>query len=479
MRAYRVGMKEDSLGLSMVLAIAFLGTTPLKAQLTTASLGGIVTDSSGAAVQGASVTVRNTATDLTKSAHSGPDGGYLFPVLMSGTYTLTVDKSGFKTYVQSGIILAVNQAASQGVTLEVGATSEQVTVSANAAMLETQTGTVDQLVAQEQLIELPLNGRQAESLIYLSPGTVDTTSHYCLFNCQGGVYPGAQEAMVNGGGTANVNYMMDGIENNDTYLNVNRPVPNPDALQEFSVQLNNMSAEFGGGANVVNVITKSGTNKFHGDAFEFIRNGDLNARNFFAPVQDTLKRNQFGGTIGGPIKKDKLFFFGTYQGTRYIETSASQIGYVPTAAERDGNFSALCSSFSESGLCNAGAGTQLINPTTNTPFLNNMIPKTLFSGPSNYFLQKIPLPNGPAGSPNQLTYAGPTLNQPEDQVMGRMDWTKNKNQLSGRFFFANWKDAPDIAAANTNLLAADANGNKERCKRCHSMTLTLFLPRRS
>ena len=263
---------------------------------------------------------------------------------------------------------------------------------------------------------------------------------------------------MNGGGTGSVNYLMDGIENNDTYINMNRPFPNPDALQEFTVQLASMSAEYGGGGNVVNVVTKSGTNQFHGNAFEFIRNGDLNARNFFAPVQDTLKRNQFGGTIGGPVKKDKLFFFATYQGTRYIQTSASQIGFVATAAERQGNFSADCSSFTE-GLCNPGAGTQLYNPATNTPFLNDMIPTTLFSGPSNYFLQKMPLPNGPNG---ELTYAGPTLVQPEDQVMGRMDWTKEKNQLSGRYFFANWKDAPDIAAADTNVLATDPNGNKER-----------------
>ena len=211
----------------------------------------------------------------------------------------------------------------------------------------------------------------------------------------------------------------------------------------------------------MNVVTKSGTNKIHGDAFEFIRNGDLNARNFFAPVQDTLKRNQFGGTIGGPIKKDKLFFFGTYQGTRFVETTASNIGYVPTAAERGGDFSALCPSYTE-GLCSSDTGTQLVNPTNNTPFLNNVISKTLFSGPSNYLLAKIPLPNGPASSPNQLTFAGPVLNQPEDQVMGKLDWTRGKNQLSGRYFFTNWHDAVDVAAANTNLLAADHNGNKER-----------------
>lgn len=452
------GVKKHLFYLVSILAMACFGNTLLNAQYTTASLGGTVVDSSGGVVPGATVTVQNTGTDLTKRMLSGADGSYLFPILPVGTYTLRVEKTGFKTYEQSGILLTVNQAVTQGVVLQLGSVSQQVTVSANAAMVQTQSATLSQLVGQERIVDLPLNGRQAQSLIFLSAGTVNTTNNYCGFNCQGGVYPGAQEAAVNGGGTGSVNYLMDGIENNDTYINMNRPFPNPDALQEFTVQLASLSAEYGGGGNVVNVVTKSGTNQFHGDAFEFVRNGDLNARNFFAPVQDTLKRNQFGGTIGGPIKKDKLFFFGTYQGTRYIETSASQIGFVATAAERQGDFSGLCSSFTGE-TCNSGAGTQLVNPSTHTPFLNNMIPTSLFSGPSKYFLQKMPLPNGPNG---QLTYAGPTLDQPEDQVMGRVDWTLGKNQVSGRYFFADWKDAPDVSAADQNLLAMDPNGNKER-----------------
>ena len=246
-RLHHFAVKRASFWIAILLATVFLASIPVAAQYTTASLGGTITDISGAMVPGVNITVRNIGTDLTKTIKSGEDGSYLFPILPIGTYTLTVERPGFKIYSQTGITLAVNQAVTQKVVLEVGSTSEHVTVSANATMLETHTATVDQLVGQERIVELPLNGRQAQSLIFVSQGTVDTTSRYCGFNCQGGVYPGAQEAAVNGGGTANVNYMLDGIENNDTYINMNRPFPNPDALQEFSVHLNNMSAEYGGG----------------------------------------------------------------------------------------------------------------------------------------------------------------------------------------------------------------------------------------
>jgi hypothetical protein len=307
-------MKLHQKAIGFVIALALMlsvGNTVVFAQFTTASLGGIVTDSSGGAVPGAQVTVFNTDTGLTRILTTGADGAYLFPVLPIGTYRLTVVQSGFSTYTQTGITLTVNQTASLPVILGVGTVNQQITVTADARMLPTQTSTVAELVEKRQIMELPLDGRQAQSLLFLAPGTNDTTVKWCGFNCQGGVYPGAQFGGVNGGGVGNVNYQMDGADHNDTYINTNLPFPNPDAIQEFSVQTANMSAEYGNSATVVNVVTKSGTNQFHGDLFEFVRNGDLNARNFFAPTQDTLKRNQFGGTFGGPIIKDKLFFFGT------------------------------------------------------------------------------------------------------------------------------------------------------------------------
>ena len=426
-------------------AILFFLGLPLAGQFTSASLNGIVKDSSGSVVPNAKVSVANTETGFTRTDTAASDGAFLFPVLPVGTYKLTVEKDGFSTYVQTGIILTVNQAASQTVTLQLGSTTQQVVVTANAAMVNTQTALVSQLVSQKQVIDLPLNGRTAQSLVFVAAGTANTTNRYCGYNCQGGVYPTEQEASVNGGGTANVNYQMDGAGHNDSFMNMNLPFPNPDAIQEFNLQSSNMSAEYGNSAAVVNIVTKSGTNAFHGDAFEFLRNGDMNARNFFAPTQDTLKRNQFGGTIGGPIKKDQLFFFGTYQGTRVRSAPAGRVSFVPTAGERNGDYSATTK--------------QLINPDTNAPFPGNQIPVSLFASPAKYFLGKIPLPNGPG---EQLTYQGPAAKQSENQFMPKVDWVRGKNQLSGRFFYTKYTQPPDTTQVKQNLLAMDPNANEVR-----------------
>src|SRR6266568_1623179 len=296
----------------VLVGAALLSNQPLIAQFTTGSLGGSVTDATGAAVADAKVVVRNRDTALTRSVQSATDGGFLFSSLPVGTYNLTVEKTGFSTYVQEGIVLTLNQAASVPVILKVGRTTESVTVTANAELVSTRDATVGQLVDQKRVVDLPLNGRQAQSLVFLAAGTVDVTDNYCGLGCHGGVYPGEQQASVNGAGPGQVNYQLDGAPHNDTYLNMNLPFPNPDAVQEFTLQRENMSAELGGASGgVVNVVTESGPNEIRGDGFEFLRNGSLNARHFFAPTQDTLKRNQFGGSVGGPIKKDKLFYFGT------------------------------------------------------------------------------------------------------------------------------------------------------------------------
>jgi hypothetical protein len=428
------------------LIVAVLVTVgSAEAQYTTASLGGTVTDTSGAVIPRAQVTVLNTATGLTKNMETANDGSFLFPVLPVGTYKLTVEKPGFMAYTQSGISLTLNQAASQRVELQVGAVSQQVTVSANAAMLDTHTATVAQLIGQQDIIDLPLDGRQAESLVFLSPGAVNTTNLYCLYNCQGGAYPSTQEVSIGGSGNANVNYEMDGVSHNDSFLNVNLPFPNPDAVQEFNVMTNNLSAMYGNSADIVNVVTKSGTNQLHGDAFEFVRNGDLNARNFFAPVQDTLKRNQFGGTLGGPIKKDEVFFFGTYQGTRIRQAPAGQISFVPTQDERNGDFSDI--------------PTQLVNPVTGVPYTNNQIPTGDFNPVTMFYVNRMPLPNGPGG---ELTYLGPEAVENDDQLMGKIDYIRGKNQLSGRYFFSNFSEPPDFAIAKENILAIESTASHER-----------------
>ncbi len=428
--------------IAICLLVLFSAHTPLLGQFTTASLGGVVTDTNGSVVPGATVTVRSIATGLSRTTTTSGAGSYLFPALPVGSYQLTVEKSGFSTYVQTGIVLEVTQSVTQSVILHPGTVQQRVSVSAAAEILPVQTSTVSQVIASQSITQLPLNGREAQQLVFLIPGAVDLSSHYCGYNCQGGVYPGAQFAQVNGGGPGNVSYELDGGDHNDNYLNVNFPFPNPDAVQEFSVQAANMSAEYGNSAAVVNIVTKSGTNQFHGGLYEFLRNGDLNGRNYFAPVQDTLKRNQFGGTAGGPILRNKLFFFFSYQGTRTTSAPSEEIAFVPTADERTGNFS--------------GSGIVVTDPSTGLPFPGDRIPPGSLSPVAQYFLHHIPLPNGPDG---QLTYVGPTAVQTENQFMPKIDYISGKNHLSGVYFYTRFTQPPDFAAGKTNVIATDGNSN--------------------
>jgi hypothetical protein len=426
------------------LAAMSLFAGAARAQFTNANLSGTVTDPSDAPIAQATVTAVNTDTGLRKTTMTDNSGAYSFLALPVGQYRLNVEMTGFSKYAQSGITLIADQSARVDVKLQIGSISEQVHVSANADMVTTDTAMVGQPIDQKRIIDLPLNGRQPQTLLFLAPGTVNETGKYCLVNCQGGVYPGEQDANVGGGGPRSVNFQMDGAAHNDTYLNTNLPFPNPDAVQEFNLQSDNLSAQYGMGAGaVVNIITKSGTNELHGGLFEFVRNGALNARNFFAPTQDTLKRNQYGGSIGGPIIKNKLFFFGTYQGTPIRSAAQGRVSFVPTAAQRAGDFS----------------GTSIIvrDPNTGAPYQGNQIPAGQISSASQNFLKYIPLPNGPNG---QLTYAGPSLVQNDNQYMTKINWLQGKNQVTGSYFITRFNEPPDIAIGKQNLLAADNNGNR-------------------
>lgn len=402
-------------------------------------------DPSGGVVPDAIVAVENAGTGFKRTTTTGSTGEYLFPSLPVGNYQLSVKKQGFTTYVQSGITLTVNQTASQRVQLQVGAVAQELTVTADTALVTTQSATLGQLVNQQNIVDLPLNGREVQQLVFLAAGTTDVTGHYCGANCEGGTLPGQQYAKVNGSISNGVNYQMDGVDNNDTYINTNLPFPNPDALQEFNVQTGNMSAVYGNAiGGVVDVVTKSGTNQLHGDAFEFVRNGTLNARNFFAPTQDALKRNQFGGSLGGAIKKDKLFFFGTYQGTRIHTAPQGQITFVPTASERNGDFSDLL------------PGTQLVDPVTGASLQNNQLPR--LNPVSQYLLQFVPPPSGPG---RQLTYVGGPQVNDDDQVLVRMDYYVGKHHLSGRYFYLNFS-SPPFVPPKSDILEANPNGNKVR-----------------
>jgi hypothetical protein len=441
-----------------MLVWGLFGSLALLAQFTTASLSGTVLDPSGAAVPAATMTVQNSETGFTRTTKSGNGGDYLFPVLPVGEYTLTVVKPGFQTYAQKGIVLTVNRSATQMVTLKPGKETQEVTFTADASLVTTSSAAVGQLVNQKSTVDLPLNGRTTETLVFLLPGANNVTNNYCGAGCEGGVYPTEQYADVNGGGPNGVNYQLDGTDNNDTYMNTNLPFPDPDAVQELNVQTGNMSAEYGNAVSgVVNIVTKSGTNQFHGDTFDFVRNYIFDSRNFFAPTRDPLKQNQFGGTLGGPIKKDKLFFFGSYQGMRTRTAPNGQIAVVPTTAERQGDFSALCGQFDSSGNCTNPDGIQLTNPFTGASLPHNEIPSSLISQPAQNLLKYVPPPNDPGGI---LNYLGAATNAAADQFLVKVDYFRGKHRVSGHYFFSNFSEP--ATPLGTDILALNANANRVR-----------------
>ncbi len=259
---------------------------------------------------------------FSRTALTDAEGLYVIPSLQPAKYALSVEARGFSTSKNSGIELLADQTLTVNFSLKLGMTTEIVVVSGNAVQVDTSTSTLKQVIEQQRLVELPLNGRNAAQLTLLVPGAVNSPSGGAD---QGSTktFPGAVTISANGSRQNQVSYQLDGANHVDEYTNVNQPFPFPDALQEFSVQTSNYSAEYGQNAGaVVNVITRSGSNKFHSEVFEFLRNAVFNAKNFFAPLtlkdngRDQLKRNQFGGTIGGPIIHDKTFFFAGFQGTR-------------------------------------------------------------------------------------------------------------------------------------------------------------------
>jgi outer membrane receptor protein involved in Fe transport len=301
-------MPERLLSRRLLIVPVALTLLPLYAQAPTAAIVGTIRDASAAAVPGATVTVINVLTGLTQSRDSGVEGSYSIPLLPVGQYRLEVHKTGFQRHVRERISLAVNDRLTIDVTLEVGTVTEQVTVTGSSPLVEAQTGTLRGVVDQQRMVSLPLNGRNMTQLVALQAGVIQSAD---LSSTGEGV-----AFAVNGSRQNGVYYLLDGGYNTSTYRNYSGTFPNPDAVQEFSVQRSNFSAEYANATGaVVNVVTKSGTNEFHGSAFEFVRNSVFNARNFFAPRRDTLKRNQFGAALGGPVIKDKLFFLGSYQGT--------------------------------------------------------------------------------------------------------------------------------------------------------------------
>ena len=322
-------------------AMSLLAATALVQGQGVSTISGSVTDPSGAVVPGARIVATEVDTSLTRETASSPNGYYTLSGLRPTRYNLSASAAGFRQVSQTGLLVAANDTITINLKLEVGTASETVNVEANAVQVDTTSSTIRQVVDSARMIELPLNGRNAAQLTTLVAGAVNAPSN----NADQGAtktFPGAVTVSVNGGRQNNIAFNLDGVHSQDIFSNVNQPLPMPDALQEFSFQTSNFSAEYGqNSSGVVNVVTKSGTNTLHGNAFGFVRNAVFNARNFFSPTLDQLKRNQYGGTVGGAILKDRLFFFGGYQGTKIRNTRGGLTAYVPTAADLSGDFSAF------------------------------------------------------------------------------------------------------------------------------------------
>jgi len=303
---------------------------------TTGVLRGTVKDPSGAVVPDARVTATLEDTNVARIVVSDPNGSYEFPVLAVGRYQLQVEAPGFKTYLQRNIEVTLGHVVVADAELQLGIVTEVVTTEATQALVETSSTQLGAVMNGGAATGLPLNARDTYQLLQLQPGVESEVGANLFY---GSDQPGA--VSVNGGrGRAN-NFMVNGGEANDLFVNLPGVEPSPDAIQEFRVLTNTFDAEFGRNSGaVVNLVTKSGTNQFHGDVYEFLRNTVLNSRGFFDAATPDFKQNQFGGTLGGPIRKDRTFFFGSYEGRRVRQGISSDVVTVPTPGEMQGNFSA-------------------------------------------------------------------------------------------------------------------------------------------
>lgn len=397
------------LALSVFIPAAF-------AQGGNAVLSGTVADPSGAAVPGTHVTLTNVETNLTLAAETNTSGLYRFPTIPPGHYSLAADMKGFQKFQQSGIVLTVSQQASIDIALRVGSETETINVEAGAALINTTNAEVSNTVAEHAIRELPLNGRDPSSLVLLSPGTVNVLNTGAGTLQGETTFPNESGASAGGGRQGSTLYLLDGVPNMDTYMSLSAPSPNADATGEFRVISNNFDAHYGFSPGaVVSIDTKGGSNAFHGGAFEFLRNSALNSADYFSKKVDPLKRNQFGGFLGGPIKRNRLFFFGNYQGTRQSTTATSNSTNTPTAAMLNGDFSAY--------------------PKTLTGgFVNNRIDPTLFN-PAAVRIARTALPLGQDPASGLVYYTAPASVEKYDEGTGRLDYAPNdKHRLTLRSY---------------------------------------------
>jgi hypothetical protein len=413
----------------------------------TAQISGSVRDQSGAFLPGVEISATQTETGIARSTITNETGSYVLPNLPIGPYRLEASLPGFRTFVQTGIVLQVNANPEINPVLEVGQVTEQIEVQADAALVETRTTSVGQVIDNVRVVELPLNGRQVTELVILSGQAVGGGG-----NPQNRTYP--TDVISVGGGLDNaLVYLLDGGTHNDPGFTFGLPLPFPDALQEFKVETSAVPAQYGQhSAGFVNAVTKSGTNAFHGSLFEFFRNGRFNARDAFTGRADGLRRNQFGGVIGGPIVRNKLFFFAGNQTTIQKSEPTPLTAFVPTARMLQGDWTAVTA---------PPCTTSQIN--LRQPFVNNRIDPAQFARPAIALTKFLPTPIDECGT----FHYGFRKDYDENLFVGKVDYQiSNTHSLSGRYLWARWNDGSNYdGVAFFSLTEADFK------KRVKSFTL--------
>jgi hypothetical protein len=443
-------------------ALVFLWlTAPIALADVTGRIAGTVKDPTGAVVPGAQVAVQEVQTGVKRSANTDLQGVYSFPSLPVGHYELTVRASGFKDFRQTGLNLDVNTALTVDIPLELGEATQEVTVNAAAVQVETANTQMGEVISGTKMTTVPLNGRSYTDLLALQPGVVPVTSgQYGALNVSGDLNPGvlsvsgqresANGFMVNGGDVKEGTYMGTAI------------VPNLDSIAEFRIITNNFDAEYGNfSGGQINAITKSGTNQFHGDAFDFLRNTDLDARNFFSPDKGKFIQNQFGGTAGGRMIRDKLFFFTDYQGTRQTVGQSTGNILVPSAADRAGNLADIADQltgtvtgeyWANQLAQKLGYGVTPGEPyyvpgctqTSTCVFPNAVIPNSVITTPSQKLMQYIPLPN----SGNFFSTSSANQSLRDDKGSFRLDWNGRFGTISGYYFLDDFNLASPYVSAS-------------------------------
>lgn len=430
-----------------IAILSVLAATAVWAQAT-AQIHGVVQDMSGAAIPGAMVKATQTDTGIARTVTSGANGEYVISNLPLGPYSIEVNKEGFATVVQMGITLQVGSDPAVPIALKVGEVTERVNVEANATQVETSSVGVGSVVENQRVLDLPLNGRRPVDLIALSGAAVQTGTSPSY-----GMNTGYKMAVA-GGMQDGVQYTLDGANHDNFFDGTSMPLPMPDSLQEFKIATSTQDAGTEGRAGaVVSAVMKSGTNNFHGDLFEFLRNSDVNARDFFAKTQDGLKRNQFGGTVGGPIKKDKLFFFLGYQGTTVRQDPIQAPTFVPTAAMLQGNFTAITSPTCQGHQVTLGA------PFGTGGYAANTINPALFDPAAVKIAALLPAAQNQCGLFN---YTQP-LSENDNEGDARVDYQmSDKQSLFARYMLLRQNIAVPYSLDPSNVLTAGGTGANDQ-----------------